>query len=266
MAADVADMHRTGRRRLNQAFYEPMFRASFADFEESIESALDQLESQYGNFGDAEAYYRYLMYVAGPRYFGGQAAIANQFSTFRTPYWDRRLVQFAMDIELGTVGLSRRAARKDQFLETIIQASVITQHAGLSTVPYMYLPISVFTKSKGEYQLRRIARKASSTMMQRRLVEEENWPEWYRSVLWTEISSLLGQNCRVRHYIRDEFIDKQLRTINIHWLGKLLTVEIALRLADNGWRRGAEATPGGGLSPASQAHLTNQEDNSFLSR
>ena len=78
--------------------------------------------------------------------------------------------------------------------------------------------------------------KATSTVTRRRLVEEENWPQWYRTVLSSEIASLFGPGCRVRDYIRGEFIEEQLRTTNIHWLGKLITIEIALRLVETGWR------------------------------
>lgn len=235
---DVAAMHRLGRQRLNREFYSDLFVADFSDVEQFLEATLDRLESEYGKFGDEEAYFRYLMYVAGPRYFGGQAAIANCYSTFRTPYWDRKLVQFAMDIKLGTVGLSKLLPRKDKYLETILQASVVARNKKLVKVPYLNLPINVFTKrSRTSYHFHRVARRARSVLYQRKRVKEENWPLWYQTILASEIRDLLGHDSRIKEYVTENFIDQQISDNNIHWLGKLITLEISLRLAENGWRR-----------------------------
>jgi len=238
ISADVAAMHRDGRRRMDHDFYRELFVSGIPEIELHIETVLDSIENDYGVFHDPEAYFRYLMYVAGPRYFGGQAAIANSFSTFRTPYWDVELVEFSMNIELGTVGLSQATPTKDKFRETILQASIVASNPKLSRVPYLNLPIDVFTRrSRINYNVQRVRRRLRSMLFGTRHVSEEDWPLWYRTILAEEIQSLFGAGCLIREYVRPKFIACQIAANDIHWLGKLITLEIALRLAADGWKR-----------------------------
>jgi len=238
ISADVAAMHRSGRQPVNRDFYSRLYVTDLPEVEAHLEDVLSELEERYGKFGDADAYYRYLMYVAGPKYFGGQAAIANSYTSFRTPYWDRKLVQFAMNIDLGTAGFSRSLKEKDVYLETAVQASVVARHRRLKKVPYVNLPIDVFTKkNRTPYHFHRALRRLKSTFRVNQHVNEENWPLWYRTVLATEVKKLLSEDCLIGAYVREEFIAQQIADTNIHWLGKLITVEIALRLVNNGWRR-----------------------------
>jgi hypothetical protein len=238
ISADMASMFRNGRARVGRDFYSGMFGARFEEFEEQIEAALDSLEQTYGEFTDPEAYFRYLMYVAGPQYFGGQAAIANSYSTFRTPYWDRELIQLAMDVDLGTVGFSRQLSKKDKYREAALQASVVARNPSFRGIPYLNLPIDVFSRDNPiRFQLHRLSRKLKSIVFNKKRVKEEDWPLWYRGILSEEVNHLLGKDCIVREYVTDEFIKQQIAETNIHWLGKLLTAEIALRLIDNGWER-----------------------------
>ncbi|MDH3441912.1 MAG: asparagine synthase C-terminal domain-containing protein, partial [Gammaproteobacteria bacterium] len=238
ISADVAAMHREGRRRIDQSVYEQMFAGQFSEIESGLEHMLDRLELEYGKFNQPESYYRYLMYVAGSRYFGGQAAIANRYSYFRTPYWDRRMVKFGIESCLGTAGLSVRTEGKDKFVETVLQASVVASNARLAKVPYVDLPVSVFTrKNKASYQAARVVRRLKATLSGRRRIAEEDWPLWYRTILAEQIDDLLGETSRVREYVRAEFIAMKRAENDIHMLGKLITAEIALRLAENGWRR-----------------------------
>ena len=237
ISADVAAMHRTGERRVDDDFYRSMFGESWSDIGSYLMSVLDDVEETYGQFGDPDAYYRYLMYVAGSRYFGGQAAIANRYTTFRSPYWDRRMVQFGMDARLGTVGLSQHAGQKDSFLETMLQANVVASHPVLRKVPYMNLPVTVFgSNSRLPYEWARITRKLTTILTGRKSVPEEDWYGWYRTVLKNEIDELLGENSRVAAHVQRSFIDQQREAVDIHWLGKLITIEIALRLIETGWR------------------------------
>ena len=117
---------------------------------------------------------------------------------------------------------------------------MVARHPELRKVPYMNLPVAVFAKrSRIPYEMARVARKATTIVTGRKRVDEEDWPGWYRTVLRDEIDSLLGENSRVARYVRRDFIERQRALVDIHWLGKLITVEIALRLAENGWRLAA---------------------------
>jgi hypothetical protein len=238
IAADMASMFRGGRKRLDSARYNAIFGNRFAEFEQHIENALDLLEQAYGELTDPLAYFRYLMYVAGPKYFGGQAAIANSFTTFRTPYWDRELIQFSMDIDLGTIGFSSQLSSKDKYREAALQASVVAQNQSFRNLPYLNLPVDVFAhRSPLRFQMHRLSRKVKSVMTGRTRLEEEDWPLWYRTVLAKEVNQLLGKDSFIREYVSAGFVKRQIEETNIHWLGKMVTAEIVLRLIDNGWQR-----------------------------
>ena len=238
ISADMASMFRGGRKRLDSASYKLMFGNRYADFEQHIEHAMDLLEQDYGELTDPEAYFRYLMYVAGPKYFGGQAAIANAFSTFRTPYWDRELVQFSMDIDLGTVGFSGQLSSKDKYREAALQASVVARNQSFRNIPYLNLPIDVFAgRSPLRFQAHRLSRKLRSIASGRTHIKEENWPLWYQTALSAEVNQLLGKDSFIGEYVSAEFVRQQIEETNIHWLGKLVTAEIVLRLVGDGWQQ-----------------------------
>lgn len=239
ISADMASMFRGGRKGLDSARYKAMFGKRYADFEQHIEHALDLLEQTYGELTDPEAYFRYLMYVAGPKYFGGQAAIANSYTTFRTPYWDRELVQFSMDIDLGTVGFSGQLSSKDKYREAALQASVVARNQSFRNIPYLNLPVEVFAgRNPLRFQAHRLSRKLKSVVSGRAHMNEENWPLWYRTALSEEVNQLLGKDSIIREYLSAGFVNQQIEETNIHWLGKMVTAEIVLRLVDNGWQRG----------------------------
>ncbi len=68
-------------------------------------------------------------------------------------------------------------------------------------------------------------------------MKEENWPLWYQTALSEEVNQLLGKDSFIREYVSAEFVKQQIEETNIHWLGKMVTAEIVLRLIDNGWQR-----------------------------
>ena len=238
ISAEVAAMHRGGRSDVDGRALGQVFTDSFGETVDRAAQALDAIEHAYGSFGDPEAYFRFLMYVAGPLYFGGQYVIANQHTTFRTPYWDRRLVQFSMDIALGTVGLSRMSNEKDKYTETLLQAAVVCSNKKLAQVPYLDLPIDVYGGFvKARYYAYRLKRRIGIALGRGIRIQEENWPLWYRTVLADEVGVLLGPESRLKQYVRDEFVVQKQNANDIHWLGKLLTAEIILRFAENGWKK-----------------------------
>ena len=114
-----------GRHSVDVPSYTRMFGDRFAAFNDRIESSLDSLEDEYGEFQDPEAYLSYLMYEAGPRYFGGQAAIANSFSTFRTPFWDPDIIELGYRLQDATLGFSATGPSKDDYRETLIQTAIV---------------------------------------------------------------------------------------------------------------------------------------------
>ena len=241
MSADIAAQHRNGRSAIDDTFYAQVFGKNYDRFENKIERSLDYLEQEYGQFGDPEAYLSYLMFEAGPRYFGGQATIANTFSTFRTPYWDPDIVDLGYRLQDATLGFSSRLAKKDVYRETHIQTAIISAHSMVSQLPYKNLPVQVYARgNKAWFQAHRLLRKLRSIVNRDEFIYSEDWQKWYRTIMKNEVQSLLGDDSRVRNYVTADFVEKAVADAQVHWIGKLMTAEHTLRFIENGWRRAVD--------------------------
>ena len=238
MSADAALQHRNGRTPVNAAFFERMFGDGYGDLEGRVEKSLDDLEQQYGEFRDPEAYLSYLMFEAGPRYFGGQLAIANSFSTFRTPFWDPDIIELGYRLQDATLGFSAELPQKDAYRETRIQSAIIAAHETVAKLPYKHLPIGAYARgNKTVFQAYRLRRKLRSLLLRQSFIYSEDWRLWYRTAMKEEVSRLLGDDSRVRNYVSGKFIEQAILDADVHWLGKLLTTEHTLRFVENGWTR-----------------------------
>jgi asparagine synthetase B (glutamine-hydrolysing) len=238
MSGELARQHRTGRSPIDYSRYREFFHRGHDDLADSVESTLDEIERSYGNFGDPESYLTYLMYVVGPSYFSGEAAIANSVSTFRNPYWDPEIVELGYQLKAATVGASESMKRRDKYREIQIQAAVIAENKRVGQVAYQDMPISAFADGrKTVYQMHRTARKIRSLLQRKSFINGENWSQWYGTVMKEEIATLLGDDSRVREYVMPEFIESAISNSDVHWLGKLMTAEYTLRLIENRWVR-----------------------------
>jgi hypothetical protein len=242
LSAHAASMWRHGRQRLDKDCYAVIVGDRWPRFEAVIEAALDRISGEFGEFGDPQAYLSYLMHEAGPHYFGGQAAIANCFTNFRTPYWDPDIVRLGYELEYATAGFSAAKGTRQPRAECLLQASVVAASDTMRRIPYRHLSIDAFTKSGSlGYQLARAGRKIRRLAMGHRVLPGEAWTQWYRSSgMRTEIRGLLGNESRIREHVDGRFVDKVVASTDVHWLGKLMTAEHTLRLIENGWREAPE--------------------------
>jgi hypothetical protein len=235
---DMALQFRSGRHGINREFYGRILNGKLAGFEDRIEHVLDQLANRYGEYSDPFAYYCYLMYEAGPRYFGGQLALANLFTTFRSPYWDPDIARLGFRLQEATPGFSEMTVKKDTFAEARIQASVVAASHELRNILYRDIPVRVFARgNKFTYHLHRGRRKLKAVAANRRIVHGENWRLWHQTALSSDTRKLLGSQSRLREYVSGDFIRQSIAAADVHWLGKLVTTELTLRHLENGWER-----------------------------
>jgi asparagine synthetase B (glutamine-hydrolysing) len=238
MSAELARQHRLGRSPIDYTAYRTIFRHHHDELENTVESTLDEIEAQSGEFGDPQSYLTYLMYVVGPHYFSGEAAIANSVTTFRNPYWDPDIVELGYQLKEATMGASESPGRRDKYAETQVQIAVVAANQRVRRVPYLDLPIHAYASGKKTvFQIYRAARKARSVLRRHSFIYGEDWPGWYRNAMQEEIAELLGDDSRIREYISAECIDNAVSNSDVHWLGKLITAEHTLRLIEKRWMR-----------------------------
>lgn len=185
----------------------------------------------------------YLVYEVAPKYFAGEAEIASNYSTFRVPYWDKDIVKLAYEKEYSTISFSRflKKKKKDTYRENIMQTYVISKNPKFRKIPIHGIPLSVFMyDSKPLYQLGHLIHRGYPLLKRHiyhtpSLPPLEDWPTWFKYTLRSEIEKLLNEDSLICDYIDKDFVLNMREANNIHYLGKLATVEILLNLIKNGW-------------------------------
>src|SRR4030042_2893136 len=99
----------------------------------------------------------FLIYEVSPKYFAGEQAVASNYITLRSPYWDDEIISLAYEISLSTIGFSESLPRKDKYLEAVLQANLIKTNKELSKLLIGGIPLNAFSvNNKFIYNLFRI--------------------------------------------------------------------------------------------------------------
>lgn len=239
-----ADMEKTflnNRSHINHQLFRKIFGRTYSEFENHINNTLTYIRTNYGQFSSPETHLNYLVYEVAPKYFAGEAAIANNYTLFRCPYWDMDIIKLAYDIFFSTLSFSRFSrAKKDTFIENVMQANIIKSNKNFANIPVRSIPLALYTGNhRILFRLYRIItrgpRRLRNKIFPTASPPLEDWKGWYKQTLRQEINSLLGPGCFTANYIDMAFIEEIKRTTNTHWLGKLATIEIILKLIKNSW-------------------------------
>jgi asparagine synthetase B (glutamine-hydrolysing) len=208
---------------------------------------VSELGDRYGDLRSPASHLGYMTYEVPAEYFSGEASIADHFADFRSPFCDTELIGFAHTTALSTLGFSKFALGEPDVLgESRLPAALIAAHPLLARHPIAGKPLWVYARGSHAgfefhrakaWVLRRLARGSPPAPL-------EDWRRWFSGPLWPFLSALLGSEARLNAHVRRGFIDACLQGQGPdwpHWLNKLATVELVLRLTERGWRRLAPA-------------------------
>jgi asparagine synthetase B (glutamine-hydrolysing) len=240
ISADMMKTIHEGRAVIDSPFFERAFGREYFLFEQHIGERIQWLSERFGTLSIPESYLSYLVYEVAPRYFAGEAAVANNYTQLRSPFWDPEIVRLAYDIDAGTLGFSESLRQKDKYLECVLQARLISSKRKYADLPINGIPIAAYARnSKPLYQFNRFLWRAPKKI--KSLVRPlpyrplENWQYWLNTALASEISKLLGHQAEILRYLSRDFVDEILEKRNTHWLGKIVTAEIVMRLVGRKW-------------------------------
>jgi len=199
------------------------------------------LKGRYGDLQTPEAYLSYLVYEVTPHYFAGEAEIAKNFGTFRSPFWDADIIQLSYDIEYSTLGFSKSLPFKDKYRECVLQASIMQKNKRLSHIPINGIPLRFYSADNKLYynlarSILRAPGKIKSMLSKPAYTAPEDWRRWFEVVLEERINNLITKESFITEYLDWKFIEGIKRSKDTHWLGKILTAELVLRLFDRGWK------------------------------
>ncbi len=238
---DMMAVFHTGNVDLDNDLYRKMFGERYPDYTRYITTALEQLTSRYGDLNTPEAFLSYLIYEVTPHYFAGEAEIAKNFGTFRSPFWDADIIQLSYDIEYSTLGFSKSLPFKDKYRECLLQASIMQKNKSLSHIPINGIPLRFYSADNKLYynlgrMILRTPGKIKSMLSKSAHTAPEDWRRWFEIVLEEKINNLITEESFITEYLDWKFIEEIKRSKDTHWLGKILTAELVLRLFNRGWK------------------------------
>lgn len=240
ISSDMMQIFHKGEVRISKNFFKTAYGDNFKYFEQHIYKAVQKLQSKYGKLNTPESYLSFLIYETTPKHFAGEAAIANNFSKFRTPYWDADIIRLSYEIEYGTLGFSESLNKKDKYRECALQAFLIQNNISFSKIPYNGISLRSFSKNnKFLYNVNRIVRRGPKKIIS--LIKPtpysplEDWSNWFKVILDEEINKIISEDSLISNYLTLEFLEQMKKEKNVHWLGKILAAEIILRLIKNRW-------------------------------
>ena len=240
ISSDMMQVFKKGQTFISTSFFRKAYGDNINNFEHHINNVIEELKAKYGQLNSPESYLSYLVYEITPKHFAGEAAIANNYSTFRTPYWDEDIIQLSYEIEYGTLGFSESLRKKDTYREKILQAFLVQNNKYFSEASIYGLPLNLFANNNkllynANRAIKRGPKKIKSFLRPRPIPPLEDWSNWYNTILDREINNLISKNSLISNYLSPEFLKEIKQEKNTHWLGKIITAEIVLTLIKNRW-------------------------------
>lgn len=239
---DMVDLFEGRSISIKKDLWVSFFNSEYPLFEKHISIQLEGLRKRFGEFTSASNHLSYLVYLAAPQYFGGEVRIANHFTTIRVPAWDRQIVGVAYKIKPSTLTFSQftghvRGSHDEMVLQSYIMNRVAPEFAKIpvgSTRPDFVIKgeYAHFTYKVYNYLKRRLLTRSKV------FVPLEDWDYWLGVTHKGFIQDLIfSPNSEIKEYISGELLRQLWEKPDLHFIGKLATAEIILRLIKTRWQR-----------------------------
>lgn len=239
MSEAAGKVFRFGHFVLDRQEFAPILGTGLDRFMERVEHTTKLIEHTYGPLSSARTHLSLAMYEFAPRHFEGEARIADEYVTYRSPFYDQRLLQVAYEIEHSTMRFSKfTPTGQDHFRESQGQCHAIKVcNPRLAAVPLKGTPIAVYASGiRPLFELYRVIRAVKRRIKPVHIAPLEHWDAWVKDPLGPEFERLLGGGPMIAEYIDGGFINRVLSAKNTHWLRKLATAEMLMQLVHNRWR------------------------------
>ncbi len=224
--------------------WEEMFEQKTKNFKSEILNTLNSLKEKFGDFNSTVHHLHSEVYNNGPGHFGGEWMIANNFITIRVPAWDNEITKIAYSVKESKLSYSQYTSSKFGSKESMmLQAYLINNLSPeFAKIPIRLTKPNVVLRNNTIYNIyaiyRKISFKLEKTRYSYRQTYLENWNYWINNNLRNQIDDLIfSKDSLIRNYISTQFLQKLYIERQYKWIGKLVTVEIILKLIKNKWQR-----------------------------
>lgn len=242
VSSDMAHVFRSGQVQIREAFWSKVFPDLFPLFRDNIKGKLSDLRRDFGDFQSPGHHLLFKLYVTHPELFGGELKIAENFTTVRVPAWDDDLIDLAFSIKESGLSFSEFSGHKrGDRSEVLLQARILDQvFPAMARIPVGktrpdiagkgFLPNEAYRIYRGLVNRIRSLSSTSAPL--------EDWEKWLNDIHRGFIDDLVfSPRSSIRDYLGEDFLGEIRRSREIHWIGKLCTAEIILRLIKNGWQK-----------------------------
>jgi asparagine synthetase B (glutamine-hydrolysing) len=242
VSRDLADVFRSGREALREPFWTSVFPDRYPLFRESILEKMDGLRTAFGEFRSPRHHLLFKLYVTHPELFGGELKIADNFATVRVPAWDDDLIDLAFSIKESGLSFSEFSDhRRGDKTEVRMQAYVLERISpALARIPIGKTRPDILGKGSFSYQAYRLYRGLVNRfkVLTSHYSPLEDWEKWLNISHRGFLDDLVfSPRSRIRDHVGREFLADVERSRDIHWLGKLGTAELILRLIEKNWQK-----------------------------
>ena len=239
---DMAVIFRSGYIDIRKEFWSFVFEDRFNSFKENIIDKLDYLRETFGDFKTPDHHILFKLYVTHPELFGGELKIAENYTTLRIPTWNDEVIALALSIKESALSYSEFTEHKRGDPSEVLLQSYLIKNAWpqLGKIPIETARPDIALKSsilRRQYRIYRGVGKRIKKIY-KNISPLENWEQWLTVKQKEFVNDLFFSNSsHINNYISKKFVKNVLVDKNMHWIGKLLTIEILLRLISRNWQK-----------------------------
>ena len=242
---DMAENFKGNKDSINKELWKKITGEEYKEFKEHINYCLEYLKGLFGPFTTTMNHLSYILYVISPQYFCGELKTAGNYTTIRVPSWDNNIIDLSYSIKESTLSYSQFSSHKRGGRdEMVLQSHILkTCSPAFSNIPirntrpdivlkniYFYNLYSIYRRA-----LRRISRIIHPELKNAKL---EDWKKWLNETHRNFIEDLIfSRNSEVRFLINKDYLKSLREDRNIHYIGKIATLEIILKLLKNKWEK-----------------------------
>jgi hypothetical protein len=242
---DMGDIFESGNVAIRKDFWSTMLGSDYSSFEDHVMKRLEALRDDFGGFDSTEHHLSYALYRVSTRYFCGEVEIADLFTTLRVPIWDSEIIELSYAIKQSMLSFSQYSAHtRGDIKEQVLQSYLLSKLAPVyARIPMGNTRPDMILRGRVVYHLYRILRGIMQRIRwggsrRKDFAPLESWDVWLNVTHREFIDGLIfSGESRIRRFIDDGYLDTLKGDRNIHYIGKLATAEVILRLVENGWQR-----------------------------